>query len=88
MNDYYLHQTDATTDRDELNDFFSPDSHLNINFLRNKFELLKPFMYNAFDIFLVLETKIDSSFPNSKRGLARYRMSRHGRDSSGGILSM
>ena len=45
-------------------------------------------MYNAFDIFLVLETKIDSSFPNSKRGLARYRMSRHGRDSSGGILSM
>ena len=45
-------------------------------------------MYNAFDIFLVLETKIDSSFPDSKLGLARYRMSRHGRDSSGGILSM
>ena len=39
--------------------------HRNINSLRNKFELLKPFIYNAFDIFLVSETKIDNSFPNS-----------------------
>ena len=39
--------------------------YLNINSLRNKFELLKPFIYNALYIFLVLETKMNSSFPNS-----------------------
>ena len=39
--------------------------YLNINSLRNKFELLKPSIYNAPDIFLVLETKLNSSFPNS-----------------------
>ena len=39
--------------------------HRNINSLRNKFELLKPFIYNAFDIFLFSETKINNSFPNS-----------------------
>ena len=37
--------------------------HLNINYLRNKFELLNPIIYNAFDIFLVLGTKIESPFP-------------------------
>ena len=37
-------------------------SHLNINSVRNKFELLKSFIYNAFDIFLVSEVKIDSSY--------------------------
>ena len=38
---------------------------LNINSLRSKFELLKLFYYNAFDIFFVSETKIDRSFPNN-----------------------
>ena len=61
--------------------------HPNINSLRNKFELLKPFIYNAFDIFLVSETKIGSSFPNSQFRLAGYRMFRHDRDSLGGGLS-
>ena len=45
---------------------------INMNSLRNKFELLKPFIYNAFDIYLVSETKIDSSFPNSPFSLAGY----------------
>ena len=40
--------------------------YVNINSLRNKFALLKPFINSAFDIFLVSETKIDSSFPNSQ----------------------
>ena len=60
--------------------------HLNVNSCRNKFELLKPLIYNAFDIFLVSETKIDSSFPNSQFRLARYRMFRHDRDAFGGGL--
>ena len=116
LNDSYPHQTDATNDKDELNDSFSADAtlnksnqnflpfdnnlfrfenpknvivgHLNISSLRNKFELLKPFIYNAFDIFLVSETKIDSSFPNSQFHLAEDRMFRHDRDSFGESLCM
>ena len=60
--------------------------YLNINLLWIKFELLKSFIYNAFDIFLVLENKIDSSFPNRQFRLAVYRMFRHDRYSFGGGL--
>ena len=60
--------------------------YLNINLLWSKFELLKSFIYNAFDIFLVLENKIDSSFPNSQFRLAVYMMFRHDRYSFGGGL--
>ena len=62
--------------------------HLNINSIRHKFELLKPFIYNAFDKFLVSENRIDSSFPNIQFHLAGYRMFRHDRDSFGGGLCM
>ena len=34
-----------------------------------KYELLKPFIYNAFDILLVLEIKIDISFPSTQFNL-------------------
>ena len=51
--------------------------HLNINSLRNKFDLLKPIIYYAFDIFLVSETKIDSSFPDNQFPLAGYRIFKH-----------
>ena len=60
-----------------------------MNSLRNKFifytklELHKSFIYNAFDIFLVSDSKIDSSFPNIQFRLAGYRMFRHDRDSFG-----
>ena len=47
---------------------------ININFVRNKLELLKPFFYNSFDILLALKTKIDSSFPNNEFFWAGYRM--------------
>ena len=53
-----------------------------------KSKLLKPFIYNAFDIFLVSETKIDSSFPDSQFRLAGCRMFRHDRDTFGGGLFM
>ena len=61
---------------------------LNIGSLRNKFELLKPFIYNAFDIFLLSETKIERSFPSSQLRFAEYRVFRHDRDSFGGGLWM
>ena len=38
-------------------------SHLNINSLRNKIEMLKETLTNKVDILLISETKLDSSFP-------------------------
>ena len=37
--------------------------HLNINSIINKFEMIPETLTN-FDIFLILESKIDSTFPN------------------------
>ena len=39
---------------------------LNVNSIRNKFESVQEIIQNTFDIFLVCETKIDSSFPNQQ----------------------
>ena len=40
--------------------------HLNINSIRNKFESLVSFVGNNLDIFIVSETKIDDTFPESQ----------------------
>ena len=50
--------------------------------------MLRPFINSAFDIFLVSETKIDSSFPNSQFSLDGYRMFRYDRNCFGGGLCM
>ena len=39
--------------------------HLNINFMRNKFDIMKPMSLDDIDIFMVTETKLDYSFPAS-----------------------
>ena len=39
--------------------------HLNINLIKNKFEMMNDIISN-FSIFLVSESKLDSSFPNSQ----------------------
>ena len=44
---------------------------LNINSLRNKFDLLKN-TTGYFDIFLVSETKIDKSFPEAQFSIEGY----------------
>ena len=41
-------------------------SHININSMRNKFELLAEAVMDSVDIFIVTETKIDESFPTSQ----------------------
>ena len=41
-------------------------AHLNINSLRNKFELLTEKTKGNADILLIFETKIDENFPNSQ----------------------
>ena len=60
--------------------------HLNINSLRNKFESIKPIISPNFDIFLVSETKLDESFPNSQFSINGYKMFRQERDCFGGGL--
>ena len=49
-------------------------AHLNINSLRNKFELLKLFVMNNIDILLITETKLDSSFPSQQFAIEGYSL--------------
>ena len=41
-------------------------AHLNINSIRNKFEMLKEVIGNKIDILLISETKLDDTFPLSQ----------------------
>ena len=41
-------------------------AHLNINSVRNKFDLLSVIIKNDIDILMISETKVDSSFPNGQ----------------------
>ena len=58
-------------------------AHLNINSLRNKFELLIFQIKDNIDILMLSETKLDESFPNSQfliNGFsAPYRLDRNNR---------
>ena len=46
--------------------------HLNINSIRNKFELLSFLIDGKVDIFLISETKIDDIFPTSQFLISGY----------------
>ena len=46
--------------------------HLNINSIRNKFEVIVKTITNS-DIFLILESKIDSAFPNMQFKIKRRK---------------
>ena len=58
--------------------------HLNINSLRKKIETMKIIIEDTFDIFLISETKIDNSFPNSQFSINGYMMFRRDRNCFGG----
>ena len=60
--------------------------HLNINSIRNKFEALELFVKENFDIFLVSESKLDSSFPDTQFSISGYRTIRKDRNKNGGGL--
>ena len=47
-------------------------SHININSIRNKFELLAEAVMGNVDILMVTETKIDESFPTSQFIISGY----------------
>ena len=63
-------------------------AHLNINSLRNKFDLLANIIKDKIDILMISETKLDSSFPKGQfhlHGFSEpYRLDRNG--NGGGIL--
>lgn len=63
-------------------------SHLNISSLRNKFESLKLIISPIFDISLVLEAKIDESFPNNQFSINEYRVFRRDKNCFGGGLCL
>ena len=46
--------------------------HLNINSIRNKFELLSFLINGKVDIFLISETKINGTFPTSQFLMSGY----------------
>ena len=63
-------------------------AHLNINFVRNKIDLLSDIIKNNIDILIISETKLDWSFPNEQFQIhgyyESYRLDRNG--NGGGIL--
>ena len=62
--------------------------HLNINSIRNKFDLLVDLVKDSLDILVISETTIDNSFPNSQFKIHGYspphRLDRTG--NGGGLL--
>ena len=46
--------------------------HININSLRNKFELLTEMVRDKVDLLIISKTKLDSSFPNAQFYLKSY----------------
>ena len=53
--------------------------HLNINSIINKFEIITEIIKN-FDIFLISESKIDSTFPNMQFRINSYKLVRRDRN--------
>ena len=47
--------------------------HLNVNSIRNKFVSIQELIKRTFDIFLIIETKIDDSFPNAQFKIEGYK---------------
>ena len=48
--------------------------HLNKNSIKNKFEFVWELIKDTFDIFLVSESKLDSSFPDDQFSIPAYRI--------------
>ena len=62
--------------------------HININSIRNKFEMLSNSIKGNLDILMISETKLDSTFPSNQFTIEGYaapiRLDRNGR--GGGII--
>ena len=60
--------------------------HLNINSIKNKFESVCELIKDTFDIFLLSESKLDSSFSDDQFSIPGYGIVRKDRDRNGGGL--
>ena len=60
--------------------------YLNINSVRNKFESSNEMIRNNFDIFVITERKLDTSFQDSQFHIPGYRLFRKDRNKNGGGL--
>ena len=54
--------------------------------MRNKFESANEMIRNNFDTFIITESKLDSSFPNSQFHIPGYRLFRKDYNKNGGGL--
>ena len=61
-------------------------AQININSLRNKFDIFVQMLSNNVDLLLISETKIDASFPNAQFYITGYTIYRRDRNSNGGGL--
>ena len=61
-------------------------AQLNINSIRNKFTSLSNMIKDNIDIWLISETKIDSSFPTVQFHIDGYTIHRRDRNENGGAL--
>ena len=59
---------------------------MNVNSIRKKFVSIQELTKGTFDIFLIIETKIDDSFQNAQFKIEGYKTSRKDRDAFGGGL--
>ena len=50
--------------------------HLNISSMRNRFEII-PGIIKDFDVFLISESKLDSTFPNAQVTITDFKISRY-----------
>ena len=60
--------------------------YLNVNCLRNKFKTLEFLIKDKFGVFLISESKLDSSFSEAEFKIPGYRIFRQDRDEYGGSL--
>ena len=61
-------------------------AQININSLRNKFDIFVQMLSNNVDLLLISETKIDASFPNAQFHITGYTIYRRDRNANGGGL--
>ena len=60
--------------------------HLIINSIKSKFESVWELIKDTFDMFLVSDSKLNSSFPDDQFSIPGYRIVRKDRDWNGGEL--
>ena len=59
-------------------------SHVNVNSLKNKFEVVEELVQNKVDVCFLSETKIDEAFPNQQFMINGYKLFRRDRNCHGG----